>query len=146
MNASLNRSQDAFRILCAAASYFAIVFGAGFLLGLIRVPFLVPRLGERAAELLEMPFMFIAIFLAAGFLVRKPTFRWSANSWGWVGIVALFLMMGAEVLLGVILAGREIGEYWMNRDPVSGAVYFAMLGVFAAMPWIRSRRIELDSA
>ena len=31
----------------------ALVFAAGFLLGSIRVPFLVPRLGERDAELLE---------------------------------------------------------------------------------------------
>jgi hypothetical protein len=48
----------------AAASYFALVLGTGLVLGSIRVPFLVPRLGERSAELLEMPFMFAALALS----------------------------------------------------------------------------------
>ena len=40
------------RTVTAAAAYFILVFGAGFVLGSIRLPFLVPRLGERTAELL----------------------------------------------------------------------------------------------
>ena len=36
----------------AGAIYFVPVFGAGFMLGLVRIPFLVPGLGERVAELL----------------------------------------------------------------------------------------------
>lgn len=47
-------------ILKAGALYFAFVFGAGFLLGGIRVPLLVPRFGERTAELMEMPIMFVS--------------------------------------------------------------------------------------
>ena len=39
----------------AGIAYFAVVLGAGFILGSIRVPLLVPRLGERIAELIEMP-------------------------------------------------------------------------------------------
>jgi hypothetical protein len=40
------------RVARAGGTYFAMVFGAGFVLGLIRVPFLAPRLGVRIAELL----------------------------------------------------------------------------------------------
>lgn len=43
------------QIFKSGVAYFGLVFGAGFLLGCIRVPFLVPRLGARVAELLEMP-------------------------------------------------------------------------------------------
>lgn len=41
------------RVLKAAATYFGWVFGAGFLLGTIRVLWVVPRFGTRTAELLE---------------------------------------------------------------------------------------------
>jgi predicted MFS family arabinose efflux permease len=52
-------------------TYFMLVFGAGFVSGSIRVPFLVPRLGERAAELIEMPFMLVVIVLSAQFITRR---------------------------------------------------------------------------
>jgi len=40
-------------IIPAGLAYFAFVLGAGFVLGMSRVPFLVPRIGERWAELAE---------------------------------------------------------------------------------------------
>jgi hypothetical protein len=58
------------RILKAAFLYFAIVFGVGFVLGTIRTIWVVPRVGVRTAELLEMPAMFILIVIAA---------RWTAQ-------------------------------------------------------------------
>jgi hypothetical protein len=44
----------------------ALVLGTGFVLGVVRVPFLVPRIGERWAELAEMPSMAGAILLSHG--------------------------------------------------------------------------------
>lgn len=35
----------------AGLAYFALVFGTGFVLGAVRVTLLVPRFGERIAEL-----------------------------------------------------------------------------------------------
>ncbi len=52
-------------------AYFGLVFGAGFILGAVRVPYLVPRLGERLAELVEMPFMFVVIVIAAINVTRR---------------------------------------------------------------------------
>lgn len=124
-------------VLRGAALYFGIVFAVGFVLGAVRVPFLVPRLGERAAELAEMPLMFIAVFLAAGHVVRKYGPSVSGRGWALVGMVALALLVCAELLLAVALAGRGVGEYIAGRDPVSGSVYLGMLLVFAAMPWLR---------
>lgn len=127
------------RVLPAAALYFGIVFGVGFLLGTVRVPFLVPRLGERIAELAEMPFMFVAIFLAAGHVVRKYGASVAPLGWLQVGALSLAFLVAAELLLAVLLAGRGIGEYIAGRDPVSGSVYLALLVVFAAMPWLRRK-------
>lgn len=127
----------------AAFAYFGLVFAAGFALGAVRVPFLVPRLGERHAELLEMPFMFVALYLAAGYVVRRFGAAIGATVWPWVGALALALLLGAELLLGVILAGRDLAAWLASRDPVSGSVYLLMLGVYAAMPWLR-RGIATD--
>ena len=35
-----------------------------------------------------------------------------------------------------------IAEYPANWDPVSGTVYYVMLGVFALMPYLMARRQE----
>lgn len=120
--------------------YFGAVFVIGFLLGAVRVPFLVPRLGERWAELLEMPLMLIAIHWAAGLVLRRFRGPPSAAALLRIGALALALLVLAELLLAVVLAGREVAEYLGSRDPVSGTVYLAMLLVFAAMPWLRAAR------
>lgn len=125
--------------MLAAALYFGIVFGVGFLLGSVRVLFLVPRFGERVAELAEMPLMCVAIFLAAGHVVRKGGASVAPLDWVLVGALSLAFLVTAELLLAVVLAGRGIGEYIASRDPVSGSVYLALWVGFAAMPWLRRR-------
>lgn len=128
------------KIIPAAAVYFTLVFGAGFLLGAVRVPFVVPRIGERYAELAEMPIMFVAIYFAARHVLRKYGPRTGSAGLIGTGIIALLLLIGAELLLAVLLAGRGIVEYMSSRDPVSGSVYLFMLLLFAAMPWLQARR------
>jgi hypothetical protein len=130
-------------IVRAALLYFAIVFGVGFVLGAVRVPFIVPRIGTRAAELAETPLMLVAIVLAAGYVVRRYTASIANAVWLAVGGLALGAMIGAELLLAVALAGRSVGAYIQNRDPVSGTVYLIMLLVFALMPWLLSRNRNL---
>lgn len=128
------------RALSTGARYFAIVFGAGFVLGPIRVLWLVPRVGTRAAELLEVPLMLAVIVFAARWLVGRlappPT---PAERLG-AGLVALGLVLVAEGTLVLPLRGLSVGEYLATRDPVSGAVYAGTLGVFAVMPLLVRRR------
>ena len=123
----------------AALAYFALVFGAGFILGSIRVPFLVPRLGERVAELIEMPFMFVIIVFAARFIEKRFALPTAASLRLSVGIVALALLLIAEILLNVALQSQTLNAYIASRDPVSGSVYLAMLLLFAVMPLILAR-------
>jgi hypothetical protein len=47
------------KILKAGILYFALVFGAGFVLGTIRVLLVMPRFGARMAELMEAPVMLV---------------------------------------------------------------------------------------
>jgi hypothetical protein len=125
---------DKMQVLEAGLVYFALVFGLGFLLGTIRVPFIVPRLGQRKAELIEMPFMLVGIVLAARFVVTYYALPNTILAYICVGLVALSLVILAEILLVVVLQGGTISQYLKNRDPISGNVYIVLLIVFASMP------------
>jgi hypothetical protein len=72
-----------------------LVFGAGFLLGAIRVLFLVPRLGVRTAELLEMPLKLVIIICAARFVVRHFSLPPTPGVRLTVGGLALALLVAA---------------------------------------------------
>ncbi len=124
----------------AGLAYFAIVLGAGFVLGVFRVPFLVPRIGERWAELAEMPIMAIVIYVAAGYILRRfPEIGSPSRSW-MAGVLALALSVAAELTLATLLQDRTPAEFIDSRDKVSGSVYVALLLVFAVMPRLRLAR------
>lgn len=118
-----------------AVVYFALVFGAGFILGIVRVLMLEPKLGERWAELAEMPVMLVAIVLAARLVVRRFPGR---HRVGYLvsGGVALLLLVTVEFTVILGLRGLSVAEYFAERDPIAGGVYVLMLLVFAAMPWL----------
>jgi hypothetical protein len=127
-------------IFKAGLLYFLIVFGIGFFLGTIRVLWVVPHFGTRVAELLEMPFMLIASIATARWLVQRlvlPPRLWVRLG---MGLVALSFLLVAEFGPVLYLRGMTIAEYFATRDPVSGTLYYVMLGVFAAMPWFVSQR------
>jgi len=58
-------------ILKAGGLYFALVFGAGFVLGTIRTLWVVPRVGTRMAELMEAPIMLVVTVVAARWTVLR---------------------------------------------------------------------------
>lgn len=123
----------------AALVYFAFVIGTGFVLGVVRVPFIVPRIGERWAELAEMPLMAAVVVWSAGYVLRRfPIVRLPGRSL-FVGILALALLVSAELALAA-LQSRSLGEYLASRDRVSGSVYLAMLLAFGLMPRLRLAR------
>jgi hypothetical protein len=124
----------------AGALYFVLVFGAGFALGTLRVLLVVPRLGARTAELIEAPLMLAITLLAARWTVRRLAVPPARVPRLVMGCVALGLLLAAEfsVVLGV--RGLSLREYFATLDPVSGTVYYLLLGVFALMPLLVIRR------
>jgi hypothetical protein len=121
----------------AAFLYFALVLGSGFVLGVLRVPLLVPRIGERWAELAEMPIMAAVVFLSAGFVLRRfPEVRLPGKTLV-VGFLALALSVCAELGLAAALQSQPLTQYLGGRDKVSGSVYLLLLLVFALMPRLR---------
>jgi hypothetical protein len=131
-----DKSLTALHAVTAGAAYFALVFGVGFALGTIRTLWMVPRLGIRTAEILEAPFMLVAIWLAGGWIVRRFLIAEGSAARAAVGAFALALLLAAEILMGVAFQGLSLVEVFTKHDPVSGSIYYALLGVFTAMPWL----------
>ena len=128
------------RVLKASLLYFALVFGAGFVLGPIRILWLVPRVGTRTAELMEMPIMLAVTFLAARWTVRRLDVPPTTSSRRGMGCLALGLMLMAEFTLVLTLRGLTIREYFASRDAVSGTAYYLSLLLFAVMPLLVARK------
>ena len=128
------------QILKAGVLYFVLVFGAGFVLGPIRLLWIVPRFGPRMAELMEAPIMLVVTIVAARWIVRRLAVPAKPSSRLGMGCLALLLLLVAEFTLVLWLRGLSISEYLATRDPVSGTVYYVMLGVFAIMPLLVARR------
>ena len=122
------------QILKAGVLYFSIVFGAGFLLGPIRIRWVVPRLGTRTAELMEAPFMLVVTIAAARWIIRYLSVPSTLSGRLGMGLIGLGLMLVVEFTLVLWLRGMSIREYFATRDPVSGTLYYVMLGVFAIIP------------
>jgi hypothetical protein len=128
------------QILKAGALYFALVFGAGFVFGTIRVLWVVPHFGTRTAELLEAPFMLVVTIAAARWIIRRLAVPPGTFDRLAVGLVALCLLLALEFTLVLQLRGVSIGEHFERLDPVSGTVYYTLLGLFGAMPLLVARR------
>lgn len=128
------------RTVKAGLAYFAVVFGAGFLLGVLRVLLLVPRFGERYAELAEMPVMFLVVVISARGITRRFAIPPSASARLGMGGLALGLLLACE--LALVLQDRSLADYIASRDPVSGTVYLVMLMLFALMPALVGRSVR----
>src|ERR1700680_4430592 len=128
------------QILKAAVLYFALVFGAGFVLGTIRTLWVVPRVGTRTAELMETPLMLVVIIVASRWVVLRLLVPFVPFARLGMGGIALGLLLVAEFGFVLWVRGLSIRQYFASRDLVSGTVYYAMLGLFAIMPLLVARR------
>ena len=132
-------SRTSMKLFTTSAVYFAIVFGAGFVFGTVRVTWLVPTVGVRVAELAELPWMLTVVFLAARWINRRFLAERDPPSRLIVGVSALALLLLAELILGMLLFDLTPKEAFLGRDRVSGTGYYLSLCVFALLPWFLGR-------
>ena len=133
-------------VAIAAVEYVARVFGAGFVLGVVRELWVRPRVGVRVAELLELPLMVAVVLLAAKAIDRRWLSACGRYARVAVGLAALALLLGAEIGLGMALRGVSPREALLARDPVSGTAYYLSLLLFALMPWYLGWRAPVRGA
>jgi hypothetical protein len=112
--------QAVVRILKAGTLYFALVFGAGFVLGPIRILWAVPRFGTRMAELVETPLMLVVTILAPGGLFgvslsrpkRQAGLVWAASALAscWSRSLGLCSGFGVYRSVSILQAGTLCRE------------------------------------
>jgi hypothetical protein len=122
------------RVIAAAVLYFAIVFGAGFVLGPIRVFWLMPQLGETLAVCCEAPFILLAIVLAAKWVPKKLSMRTDLVPLTLMGAGALLLQQFADFAVGILLRGMTVTQQLAQFARPAGLIYAALLILFLAMP------------
>ncbi len=116
-----------------------IVFGAGFLLGPIRVVWLEPWLGKTVAVLCEVPVLLAAMVVAARWVPAKVGLSADLGSFASMGIVALILQQIADFAVGIGLRGIAPAEQLTYLATPAGLIYGAALLAFAAMPALVNR-------
>lgn len=121
------------------ALYFAIVFGVGFALGPVRVLWLEPRVGVRLAQLIEAPFLCLAIVMAGRWVGQRLRQGYGPLPRLGAGMLAAGLVLAADVGVGVALRGMSVVEVFSQRDPVAGPVYYALVALTAVAPWLLGR-------
>lgn len=119
-------------ILVPAAAYVAIVFAAGFALGIFRVTLLAPWIGALAAVACELPLMVAASWLAAGWVLA----RWPLPGSGArlaMGAIAFALLMGLEAVLSLAFC-QPLAAWAKSLTSPEGALGLAGQIGFALIP------------
>jgi hypothetical protein len=122
----------------AGLCYFAIVFAAGFVLGMLRVLIVIPRIGELAAVLAELPVMLAISWLACGWLVKRFAVPARMPDRLAMGAIAFALLMAAELALSVYVFHRSPAAYVASYLSAPGAIGLAGQIAFALFPLLRT--------
>ncbi len=127
------------RIASAAIVYWAMVFALGFVLGTVRVLWVIPLVGLLPATLLELPLILMASWFAAGWLVQRFAIA-SGREALTVGALAFAILMLAECALAGVLSGETPAQWLAGLGQPHALLGLAGQVVFALMPWWRVRR------
>ena len=125
------------RVALSALFYFLVVFGAGFVLGPIRVLWLEPQLGPTIAVLLESPILLLVMWFVAAAAPAWSRLQGGAWAHFCVGLTALLLQQIADWSVGFWLRGMTLADQLAYLASPAGLIYVATLVAFLFMPLIR---------
>jgi len=123
----------------AGLAYAALVFVAGFGLGLARVLLLVPRLGETISVSLEVPIILVVSWMVSQWCTERLRVRLDAGSRLLMGAVALGSLLIAEAGVSILLFGTDFVEYLARFGTLSGAIGLAAQICFAGFPAFQAK-------
>jgi len=128
------------RALAAGATYCLGVFAAGCALGPLRERAIVPAVGETVAFAVELPLMLIVSVLVARWVCRRDAVPAAIAARVIMGVVALVLLLLAEIAGSVWLRGLSSGAALARYATLPGALSLAAFAVFAAIPALIAER------
>jgi hypothetical protein len=121
----------------AGVIYFLLVFVVGWILGPIRELWAVPHFGRILAMLSEAVIMLIAMIVAAGWVIRRFHVPRTLPATISMGLVALGLLVPAEIAGVLWVRGLSLQEYL--------ASFANGLGVISLVMFLLSQRCRLSS-
>ena len=123
----------------AGTAYFLIVFAIAFVLGVIRVGFIIPRIGVLAAVFAEAAVLLPLSWWVCGDLIRRFAVPPALSARAVMGLLAFALLMIAELALAVLLFGRTPAQHWASYRGIAEQLGLAAQLLFAAMPMLVRR-------
>lgn len=127
-----------------ALLYFVLTFAAGFVLGTLRVLIVVPRVGEVVAVLIESPFILLASFLIARWVLRRFAPSAGAGRRLWIGLLAFAMLLITEMVMSW-LRGIGTWEFVASMFTTAGAIGLAGQVIFALFPLFIGPRAPTSS-
>ena len=124
--------------LKAGATYFAIVYLAGFVLGTVRVLLLAPRIGELAAILLETPIMLSASWIASRWCTERFVIPPERRPRLVMGGAAFTLLILGEFGVSMLAFGRSFEETVAAILLPSGLIGLSAQVAFALLPLLQA--------
>jgi hypothetical protein len=128
------------RIIKAAALYFAIVFGAAFVFGVIRTLWVAPSVGETMAVLIEVPALIVVMAITARWVPYALNLSRSFIPLAAMGLLALLLQQAGDFTVGLLVRGRSPADQLAYLLTPAGLIYVVAVLLFAAMPVLVNRR------
>jgi hypothetical protein len=137
------------RALKAGVIYFLLVSAVGWILGPIRELWAVPHFGPTVGLLFEAVIMLIAMIVAARWVIRRFNVPQSLGATLPMGLIAIGLLLPAEIAGVVWVRGLSLREYLASFVTAPGLTSLLMFLVFGAMPtlvtlltWLRHTSIS----
>lgn len=124
-------------------AYFAIVFAAGFVLGVLRVLLIAPRVGETMGVLLELPVILTLAWLVSQRLTRKLPDGFVERAV--MGASALALLLLAEFGLAMLAPGARPMDLVQRWSSAPGALGLLGQFLFAFLPVIGETPRRVDA-
>lgn len=132
-----DRGREPATIVKAAATYVALVFATGFLLGTLRVLLLAPMIGATQAVVIELPLMLAVSWIACGGVLRRFPVAPTPPARIGMGLIAFLLLMMAEVAVSMVGFGRSFADHLANYRETGARLGLAAQIAFALIPLLR---------